>query len=57
MVTSEKLDLIFKEVGNFLHFKEVKAEFAPFRDLKVKWIRTVDFADFSVSDYLEDAPE
>ena len=57
MVTSEKLDLTFKEVGNFLHFKEVKAEFAPFRDLKVKWIRTADFADFSVSDYLDGAPE
>jgi hypothetical protein len=57
MVTSEKLDLTFKEVGNFLHFKEVKAEFAPFRDLKVKWMRTADFADFSVSDYLEGAPE
>ena len=56
MVTSEELDLTFKEVGNNFGYENVSAEFSPFRDLKVKWIRTCDFANFSVSDYLEEAP-
>ena len=33
------------------------AEFAAFTDLKVKWVRTSDWAEFRVSDYLRDAPE
>ncbi|MBE6522081.1 MAG: hypothetical protein E7Z62_02990 [Thermoplasmata archaeon] len=57
MVTSEELNLTFQKVGNDFGFENVEAEFSPFRDLKVKWIRTCDFANFSVSDYLKEAPE
>lgn len=57
MVTSEKLERTFKEVGNLFGFENIDAEYAPFRDLKIKWVRTINHASFSVSDYLEDAPE
>ena len=40
MVTSEELDMTFKEVGNDFGFRNVSAEFSPFRDLKVKWRAT-----------------
>ena len=56
MVTSEELNATFEKVGNDFHFDEVTAEFAPFRDLKIRWCRTMGHADFSVSDYLEGAP-
>ena len=57
MVTSEELNLTFQKVGNDFGLENVSAEFSPFRDLKVKWIRSCDFANFSVSDYLKEAPE
>ena len=56
MVTSEELNATFEKVGNDFHFDEVTAEFAPYRDLKVRWCRMMRHADFSVSDYLEGAP-
>ena len=56
MVTTEELDLTFQKVGNDFGF-EAKAEFAPFRDLKIKWFRSYKWAEFTVSDYLKDAPE
>ncbi len=56
MVTSEELDLTFKKVGNDFGFGNVTAEYAPFRDLKVRWQRTYDWANFEVADYLEEAP-
>ena len=40
MVTSEELDLTFQKVGNDFGFRNVSAEFSPFRDLKVKWRAT-----------------
>ena len=57
MVTSEELNMTFQKVGNDFGFEEVKAEFAPFSDLKIRWRRTCCIADFTVSDYLQDAPE
>ena len=57
MVTSEELNMTFQKVGNDFGFENVEAEFAPFRDLKIKWVRTVDRATFDVSDYLREAPE
>ena len=36
MVTSEELNATFAKVGNDFHFDEVSAEYAPFRDLKVR---------------------
>ncbi|MBE6518759.1 MAG: hypothetical protein E7Z70_04360 [Thermoplasmata archaeon] len=53
MVTSEELNGTFKKVGNDFHFNEVTAEFAPYRDLKVRWCRTMETISFSVSDYLQ----
>jgi len=55
MVTSEELDLTFKKVGNDFGI-ETKAEFAAFRDLKIKWMRTYKWAEFTVSDFLREAP-
>jgi len=57
MVTTEKLETIFKKIGNTFGFESIDAEYAPFRDLKIKWVRTINHASFSVSDYLEEAPE
>jgi len=56
MVTSEELASTFKEVGNDFGFGNVTAEYAPFRDLKVRWQRTYDWASFEIADYLEKAP-
>ena len=36
MVTTEELNMIFSKIGNDFHFTEVSAEFAPYRDLKVR---------------------
>ena len=55
MVTSEELNATFAKVGNDFHFDEVSAEFAPYRDLKVRWCRTMDSISFTVSDFLEGA--
>ena len=56
MVTSEELNMTFQKVGNDFGFENVDAEFSPFRDLKVKWCRTINNASFTVSDYLQEAP-
>lgn len=52
-----RLTDIFKTVGANYKFKNVQAEFEPFTDVKVRWQRTYDWADFKVSDYLMDAPD
>jgi len=56
MTTTEELNATFQKVGNDFGFGNVTAEYAPFRDLKVRWQRTYDWASFQVSDYLEGAP-
>lgn len=38
-------------------FEEIQAEFAPFRDFKLKWTRSYKWISFEVSDYLRNAPE
>ncbi|WII07999.1 hypothetical protein PED39_02045 [Methanomassiliicoccales archaeon LGM-RCC1] len=55
MVTSEELNMTFQKVGNDFGI-ETKAEFAAFRDLKIKWMRTYKWAEFTVSDFLREAP-
>ena len=57
MTTTEELNATFEKVGNDFGFGNVTAEYAPFRDLKVRWQRGYDWAAFQVSDYLEEAPE
>jgi hypothetical protein len=54
--TEEILNTTFKKVGNDFGY-ETSAEYAAFRDLKVRWQRTYQWAEFQVSDYLRDAPE
>ncbi|MFA6805436.1 MAG: hypothetical protein WCQ23_02885 [Candidatus Methanomethylophilaceae archaeon] len=57
MVSEEQLNNIFAEVGKEYGFDKVQAEFMAFKEFKVRWQRTYKWADFKVSDYLEDAPE
>lgn len=51
------LNNIFERVGKEYGFSEVTAEYATFRDMKMKWTRTNDWINFDVSDYLKGAPE
>ena len=52
----QRLNEIFERIGEENGFRAT-AEFAAFTELKVKWVRTSDWAEFRVSDYLEDAPD
>ena len=52
-----RLTDIFKTVGANYKFENVQAEFEAFTDVKVRWQRSYDWADFRVSDYLMDAPD
>lgn len=47
---------MFAAVGREFGYKDVGVEFAPYRDMKVRWQRTYTEIDFSVSDYLRNAP-
>ena len=53
----EALTNIFAEIGKGYGYEHVEARFAPFRDVKVTWMRSYRNAEFSVTDYLKDAPE
>ncbi|MDY0236661.1 MAG: hypothetical protein RBR71_11555 [Gudongella sp.] len=57
MTTEADLNYAFEKAANDLAGFTATADFAPFRDLKVTWERTIDKAGFHVSDYLKDAPE
>ena len=46
----------FQAVGKMYNYGKVDAEFTAFRDFKVKWTRSYQWADFTVSDYLNNAP-
>lgn len=48
---------IFAKVGRKYGYDEVKADYTPFRDFKVKWMRSYKWINFDVSDYLKNAPE
>ena len=52
----QRLNETFERIGEENGFRAT-AEFAAFTELKVKWVRTSDWAEFRVSDYLEDAPD
>lgn len=45
----------FSTVGKEYGYDDVDAEFASFKELKIKWQRSRGKAEFKVSDYLEDA--
>ena len=50
------MESIFEKVGKRHGYEDVKAEFTPFKDFKVKWMRSYKWINFDVSDYLKDAP-
>ena len=47
---------IFARVGKKYGYDDVKADFTPFKDFKVKWMRSYKWINFDVSDYLLGAP-
>ena len=51
------LRAIFRVAGVRNGYDEVDAEFSPFRDFKIKWMRSYRWISFEVSDYLKEAPE
>ncbi len=53
---NSRLKEIFSEVGKKYGYDSVNAEFMAFREFKCRWQRTYGWADFRVSDYLDDAP-
>lgn len=54
---NNELTQIAKTVGARHGYEEATAEFAAFRDFKLKWTRSYKWISFEVSDYLADAPE
>lgn len=56
-MNDKQLTTIFGTVGLREQFDDVQAEFAPFRDFKIKWTRSYRWISFEVSDYLREAPE
>lgn len=52
-----RLTNIFKDAGANFNYKNVTAEFEAFTEVKVRWQRSYEWADFKVSDYLADAPD
>ncbi len=60
MLTAEsnkRLEEIFSGVGKKYGFDTVKAEYVVLKDFKIRWQRSYKWADFRISDYLEDAPD
>ena len=56
-LNNRELARIFAASGTKHGYDSVKAEFAAFKDFKVKWTRSYKWAEFDVSDYLTDAPD
>lgn len=55
--SSEMLNRALQNAGRRNGFEDVQAEFAAFRDFKLKWTRSYRWISFEVSDYLRNAPE
>lgn len=56
-VSDEKLSSIFADVGRRYGYGDVAAEFVELTDFKVRWQRSYDWIRFTVSDYLDRAPD
>lgn len=56
-ITDSRLSEIFAEEGRQYGYNTITAEFMAFKEFKVRWQRANKWAEFKVSDYLEDAPE
>ncbi len=57
MLSKEKLNELFAEIGSGFGYENVQAEFMAFKDIKVRWQRSYKWANFKVADYLSAAPE
>lgn len=53
---NEMLKNIFEEVGKKYGYDTVNAMFMAFADFKCRWQRSYSWADFTISDYLVNAP-
>jgi hypothetical protein len=56
-VSDEHLTAIFAAVGREYGYEDTEAEFAALTDFKVRWQRSYSWIRFSVSDYLDRAPD
>jgi len=56
-VSDEHLSDIFAEVGRRYGYVDVEAQFVDFKDFKVRWQRTSRWISFTISDYLDRAPD
>ena len=52
-----RLRACFEEAGRKYGYDTINAEFISLRDMKIRWQRSYRWADFRVSDYLQDAPD
>ncbi|MBE6523554.1 MAG: hypothetical protein E7Z65_01585 [Thermoplasmata archaeon] len=56
MTTDTELNEIFERVSKHFNYRTATAAFEPYRDLKIRWVRTYEQISFYVSDYLKEAP-
>jgi archaellum biogenesis protein FlaJ (TadC family) len=56
-VSDEHLSEIFSAVGARYGYGDIRAEFAALKDFRVRWQRSYNWAVFTVSDYLDRAPD
>ncbi len=56
-VPDDRLTMIFADVGAGYGYRDVGAEFVALEDFKVRWQRSYDWIRFTVSDYLDRAPD
>ncbi len=56
-VTDGRLTEIFSDVGCRYGYDDVRAEFSGVKDYKVRWQRSSRWAIFTVSDYMDRAPD
>lgn len=57
MNATDTLTEAFANVGKEYGYDTVNAGFSEFREFKIKWTRSLGWADFEVTDYVEDAPQ
>ena len=56
MNASKTLSESFRDIGKKYGYDSVAAEFCGFKEFKVKWTRSCGWAEFCVSDYVNNAP-
>lgn len=52
-LTDEALTLIASDVGRRYGFTKVEASFSAFKDFRVRWVRTFEWMNLEVTDYLK----